>query len=384
MATIHVHDQECVIIIGTYINACSICQSLEKMNYRYPVIFIDPAIDDNTKCLAEICTKQPVIKKKITDVEEITDTINNSVDPGTKKIILMTAEEFIDPIKNDIANGRLCNAISYTGSDLGNALIFDRYNFYRFIEDIEGVSVPKTIDYSEDPNQVFGNDYIIRVKKSWEQNRKLPRLQIVHSIREKEKTEAEFIREGLEPQMWCYQELLSTLDTNNVSVCGWYDPSYKQYAVTRKLVQHPPKTGNGDVVEIYKEAPDSIVQATDAILEKLQYSGPFEMEFVYDVKSSEYKVIELNPRFWMQHGLVEEVTDQSLIRRAVGTPVKSMDYKNLEHRYWINGNQMLYRLAKGQIRMLKYIKKGTCYPSLRIAAKWFLYYYAYKHRSGEN
>ena len=382
MAKIHVHDKECVIIIGTYINACSIFQCLEKMGYKHPIIFIDPSIEGKTKCLAEIYLKQPVIKKRIRNVEDITDVINDSADLETRKIILMTAEEFIDPIKCDIANGRLCNTISYTGSDLGNSLIFDRYKFYRFIEDIEGVFVPKTIDYSEDPNRIFGNDYIIRVKKSWEQNKKLPRLQIVHSIEEKEKVESEFIQEGLEPQMWCYQELLSTLDTNNVSVCGWYDASFKQYAVTRKLVQHPPKTGNGDVVEIFKDAPESIVLATDAILEKLKYSGPFEMEFVYDVKSSEYKVIELNPRFWMQHGLVEEVTEQALVRRAVGTSVKSIDYKNLEHRYWINGNQMLYRLAKGQMRMLKYIKNGTCYPPLRIAAKWFAYYYAYKRNSG--
>lgn len=378
MATGSVHDKECVIIIGTYINACSIFQCLKKIDYQFPIVLIDPSIDGNTKCLADIWLKQSVIKKKIQNVEEITAVINDSVDLGTKKIILMTAEEFIDPIKHGIADGRLSNTISYTGSELGNEQIFNRFEFYRFIEDIEGVSVPKTIDYSENPNRVFGNDYIIRVKKSWEQDKKLPRLQIVHSIEEKKKVETEFIREGLKPQMWCYQELLSTLDTNNVSVCGWYDAAFKQYAVTRKLVQHPPKTGNGDVVEIFEEAPDSIVQATDAILEKLKYSGPFEMEFVFDVNSSEYKVIELNPRFWMQHGLVEQVTDQALVRRAVGAPVESKDYKSLKHRYWINGNQMLYRLAKGQVRMLKYMKNGTCYPPLRIAAKWFAFYHAYK------
>lgn len=385
MFTKYVQDKECVIIVGTYINACTIAECLQKINYEHQIVLIDPVIDDVCKCLADIWLKDViVIKKRITKLGDIVDLINNIAAEDCKKTILMTAEEFIDPIKYAIQSGTLKNTVAHTGAADNNDIIFDRFLFYRFVERLNCINVPKTIDYNEDPQEAFGEEFVIRVKKSWEEEKKLPRLEIVHSRVEQESVERRFQEQGLTPDMWCYQELLSTLDTNNVSVCGWYDSDYHQYVVTRKVVQHPPKIGNGDVVEVYTEAPESIVLATETILKAMRYTGAFEMEFVFDTKSNNYKIIELNPRFWMQHGLVEEVTDNSLIRRAIGEDIfNNIDYRKLEHRYWINGNQLIYRVIKGQIRFLSYLKKGSCYPKLLDSARWLCHYNKYKRVKSE-
>lgn len=375
--------RECAVIIGSYTNACSIISSLKQIKYPGKIIAIDPTVD-KAKCLAEVVfPEMKVIKRKVKNLDDICEMINGTVSTEVKKIVFMTSEEFIEPVRKAIEDGRLQNTVAHTGSGLDNDLIFDRFMFYRFVEGVGINNVPRTIPSYEDPYKEFGTDFIVRVNKSWEGNKKLPRLRIVHSKEEKESVEKQFIDDGLTPDMWCYQELLSTVDTHNVSVCGWYDREFHQYAVTRKILQHPPKIGNGDVVEIFHDAPESLVSQTETILKGLEYTGAFEMEFVLDSNSGEYKLIELNPRFWMQHGLIEKVTNSALIRRAVGeNGLSETEPKNLDHLYWVNGTQAIYRLLKGQISILRYLKTGVCVPTISQAFKWGFYYRKYVDECG--
>ena len=378
MQTKHNSCIEYVVIIGTYVNACSITEGLKKIGYPHGIIMIDPMVD-RAKCMAEVLYPSiPVIKKKVKAPDGIVSLINNQIPDQTRKIILMTSEEFIEPVRKAIQSGELKNTTAHTGSGIDNELIFDRFQFYQFIEKLGIHNIPKTVSSDEDPVSIFGNDYIIRVNKSWDGNKKLPRLRIVHSPEERQATEQAFLNDGLTPDMWSYQELLSTVDMHNISVCGWYDDEFQQYAVTRKIIQHPPKVGNGDVIEIYHEAPEMLIKQTETILRALQYCGAFEMEYVLDENSNEYKLIELNPRFWMQHGLIENVTDYALIRRAIGQRhMAEIPADRLPYKYWLNGSQTVFRLAKGQFELIRYLLNGICVPSIWRAVKWGLYYNKY-------
>ena len=369
---------EYAVIIGTYVNACSIIDGLKKIGYRGGIVAIDPLVD-RAACLTEVLFPDvKTVKRKIGNLDEIVSVINTQIHETIRKVVFMTSEEFIEPVRKAVAGGKLRNTTAHTGSGVDNDLIFDRFRFYRFVESLDIRNTPRTISSLEDPFSVFGSDFIIRVNKSWDGNRKLPRLRIVHSREEKEQAEKDFAADGLTPDMWSYQELLSTVDTNNVSVCGWYDDQFRQYALTRKIIQHPPKVGNGDVVEIFHEAPGQLVEQTEQILRALDYRGAFEMEYVLDEKSGEYKLIELNPRFWMQHGLIEKATDYALIRRAIGQEnLTAVPDSELEHLYWINGSQALFRLAKGQVSLMKYFRKGVCVPSLLQSFRWGFRYRNY-------
>ena len=185
---------------------------------------------------------------------------------------------------------------------------------------------------------------------------------------------------GITKDMWSYQELLSVSDTDNVSVCGWDDNSFKQFVVTRKVIQHPPKIGNGDVVEVFCEAPSVLVEITETILKELRYVGPFEMEFVYDLNKNEYKIIELNPRFWMQHGLVGKVTENVLLKCALGMRVnREIPYNEVKYGVWINGNRLIYHIIKGNVSVLKYLREGIIFPGILDTVRWLCYYGRYKH-----
>lgn len=370
---------KCCIIIGTYINACSIYDALKDIGYNQPIYMIDTKIDTG-KCLADIVAKDAIIiKKKINEPQELIDLINNKISQYLKKYIFFTNEKFLDAVKKSIINGDLINTITYTGSEIDNNIIFDRYQFYEFIKTTKNVNVPKTIGSNSNPFEVLGSQFIVRMKRSWRGAERLPRVTIVNGTGELESIERNYEELGFTRDMWCYQELLSVTDKHNISVCGWYDKDFKQYAVTRKILQHPPKTGNGDVIETVGDFPEELLVASEEILKKLKYSGPFELEFVYDNKNNTYKVIELNPRYWMQHGLVNRLTDYSLIRRNIGEiSINEIPAKQLSHKYWVNTNQALYRMFKGQFIIAKYLSKGINYPKILDSIKWSIHYMNYK------
>lgn len=376
--------QKCAIIIGTYINAYSIYRSLRAIKYDGTIYMIDTNLDSG-KCLADVVAKDAVvIKKKIKRTNEIVNIINDLIPDDAVKHIFFTSEQCIDAVKDAINKKILKNAYTPVGSKISNELIFDRYQFYNFISSIEGVSVPLTIPSTENPFAVLGNQFIVRMRRTWHETSKLPRLSIVNNETELREIEDNYLSAGYSKEMWCYQELLSIADEHNVSVCGWHDSEFQQYAVTRKLVQHPSKTGNGDVVEIVRNIPAGLVETTKKILSKLYYVGPFELEYVFDLKSNQYKVIELNPRYWMQHGLIEDLTNHALVRKNIGEkPDAEIQPAKLPYRLWINTNQAIYRLLKGQIEMLSYLNNSTRLPGFYNSLRWFPYYSRYKKQISE-
>jgi predicted ATP-grasp superfamily ATP-dependent carboligase len=75
----------------------------------------------------------------------------------------------------------------------------------------------------------------------------------------------------------------------------------RAYYTARKLLQLPPLAGTGIAVRC--EAVPQIVAPSIALLDHLGYLGPAEIEYKLDRRSGQYKLIEINTRFWDQHAL---------------------------------------------------------------------------------
>lgn len=374
----NMETDKCSIIFGSYINACSIYQSLIFIGYDAPIYVIDEV--EGTKCLADIAAKKAiVIKRSMQQPEEAVNLINEIVPGNVTKHVFFTSEEYLNAIKLAVQDGTLQNTIAFTGASIGNDVIFDRYSFYKFVDSLNCAVTPRTISSTEDPFLAFGERFVVRMKRSWQGSEKLPRLSIINGKAELKALEQEYAENGYTCDMWCYQELLSISDKHNISVCGWHDALFKQYAVTRKLMQHPPKTGNGDVVETTTDFPQYLLSIANTILNALDFAGPFELEFVFDLNENVYKVIELNPRYWMQHGLINSMTNHVLVRRNIGeSELKELSAKELPHRYWINTNQALFRLMKGQLSILKYFVNSVRFPGIKASVMWAVHYKKYK------
>jgi predicted ATP-grasp superfamily ATP-dependent carboligase len=69
----------------------------------------------------------------------------------------------------------------------------------------------------------------------------------------------------------------------------------------QKLVQCPEGFGTGCIVQ--SVARPELLEPTIRLLESIGYSGLAEVEFKWDARTREYKLIEINPRPWDQHRL---------------------------------------------------------------------------------
>ena len=362
------------IIIGTYINAFSIYRSLRYINFMGDIYVLD-AETNTSPSFIEMMTKDIILlKTRFGSNEEFVDIINKI--EGNRKFVFLTNEEYLDILKEAMESNKIKNVVAFTGSLIDNKLILNRYEFYQFIEKNNLAFVPRTILSEENPFEVLGDIFIIRPNNSWEGGIKTPRLSIVHTEEELNKIEKEYLELGMTREMWCYQEVLSSVSQHNLSVCGWFDAKDYLFVVTRKVVQHPPKTGCGDIVEIVENYPKELLRYTKNILSALKYRGAFELEFVYDTKRNRFSVIELNPRYWMQHELIEKNTDYYLIRKNLGQAV-SPKYKMI-YKYWVNTNQFLYRILCGQIHLLKYVVRSVKAPGIIKSLRWSTIYLRYR------
>jgi predicted ATP-grasp superfamily ATP-dependent carboligase len=74
-----------------------------------------------------------------------------------------------------------------------------------------------------------------------------------------------------------------------------------RYFTARKLLQAPPGSGTGIVVQALP-VPE-IVDDSLALLKTLAYTGISEIEYKRDARTGRHALIEINPRHWDQHAL---------------------------------------------------------------------------------
>ena len=99
------------------------------------------------------------------------------------------------------------------------------------------------------------------------------------------------------------QEFIPGADANLVVFGSYVNPESKlmRYFTGRKLLQYPARSGTGVAVQACP-VPD-IVEPSRELLARLGYGGVSEIEYKHDRRNGNYVLIEMNPRFWDQHGV---------------------------------------------------------------------------------
>jgi len=101
----------------------------------------------------------------------------------------------------------------------------------------------------------------------------------------------------------CLQDYIPG-DDSALAILGAYfdsDTGSRAWYTARKLLQYPAFAGTG--VAVRSCAVPEIVAPSMQLLDALNYSGPAEIEFKYDPRHGDFKLIEINTRFWDQHAL---------------------------------------------------------------------------------
>ena len=81
---------------------------------------------------------------------------------------------------------------------------------------------------------------------------------------------------------------------------AYYDKKQKSYGnfFYRRIREYPHGFGNGCFIE--DADPKGLKEIVDIIVNKIKYYGIVDAEFRIDPKDKKFKIVEINPRCWMQ------------------------------------------------------------------------------------
>lgn len=216
---------------------------------------------------------------------------------------------------------------------------------------------------------------VVKSRFSWRSGRKLPRGWVCKTAREYADASLALRQAGFSSEDFLIQEFMPDADV--VSTCGFFDAlnhSRNLFLTTRKLLGQGGRLTTGVVVETIQD-PGGLLSRTVAILDALRYRGPFEMEFVEDRRRGTYHVLELNMRFWMQHGLFIDGCGNRLLERYLDRddpcsedPQAATDVRLV----WVDRLALLAAIVRGRLGFLWKAWKH-CRAARRSGARVVLY-----------
>ncbi|AOV08785.1 hypothetical protein [Sporosarcina ureilytica] len=326
------------IVFTDYINAWSIKKGLKKLGLS---LF---SINKNTGFIPFID------KKKIRKYDTLFFTEENSL------------KNYVNSEKNKFEP-------RYFDIDL----LDDKLTFAEFLKGIGEEPIPSRKLNSFEASYPF----YLKCKHSWKDGVKLPRGFIVRNQTEVNSVIGEIEENNWNPDWFFHQKLLNSNTENNISASGYFD--YKNnrrnaIIISKKTLGSTATMATGAVIETIRD-PSNLIERTNYILNELKYQGPFELEFFYEVADDKYYVLELNPRFWMQHGIFIDLYDNALIKRYLQLDKEDDWYENgippFKHILWVDSLHIIFSLMrfrlKAVVNLFRIKGKKVFYPSIPVA-----------------
>jgi hypothetical protein len=187
---------------------------------------------------------------------------------------------------------------------------------------------------------------LVKAKHSWVNGAKLPRGWICKSESDLQKGISSIKKRELSEHSFFIQEWLGDDNYRVISACGFHDTKDSNRnltAIVERIAAHENGLSCSAGVKTIKDE-WNILTTTTAILDKLEFTGPYEMEYL--IKNNEVKVLEFNPRFWMQHAIFL-INKNGLIKRYLGieTP-EDLENSSISNTVWIDGLHLIRSIAK--------------------------------------
>ncbi len=257
-------------------------------------------------------------------------------------------------------------------------LLDDKLEFANFLLGIEENPIPSRSLNTHESDYPF----YLKCKHSWKDGMKLPRGFIVNNQNEVNDVIDEINDNQWDTDWFFHQKLLNSSIENNISTSGYFD--YKNnnrnaIIISKKTHGSTSTMATGAVIETIKD-PNNLIDRTNYILNELKYQGPFELEFFYEEADEQHYVLELNPRFWMQHGIFIDLYDNALIKRYLYKDKVDDWYEDgiapYKHIIWVDSTHIIFSLLKFRLKpmliLLKLKGKKIFYPSIPTATGFCL------------
>lgn len=232
-----------------------------------------------------------------------------------------------------------------------------------------GVSIPPTYYPTEEGLDIVGDtvEYPVLIKPRHSSGSR--GIQYAHS---KSELLQRYETVNAEYEKPIVQEYISH-DGGHYSIGTLFDRQSEPVAlhVYEEKKQYPPS--GGPAATATSIAPDDWVWDIIKLLEEVDWVGPAHMDVLFDPETSEYRLLEVNPRLWMSLNLtVRSGVDIPHLLYRLATegsvdPVRSYT-AGLDYR-WVFPNELLWVLAQDDTvsavrEFVQYTGEKTCYGVL--------------------
>ena len=194
---------------------------------------------------------------------------------------------------------------------------------------------------------------LLKGRHSWMRGRKLPRGWVCKDSTELEQFLTHMAADGLDTSWFFLQEWLGEAPLKLLSVGGFFDATDENRnlsVVTERVAEYGAGPSSSAMLVT---VPDSLglLEHSAQVLRRLRYCGPYELEFI--VASDRILALELNPRFWMQHGLFLH-SGNGLVKRYFGQETAAdLKAPAPENLLWVDGVWLLRRLLRMDLRIFR-------------------------------
>jgi len=221
---------------------------------------------------------------------------------------------------------------------------------------------------------------LLKAKHSWVGSAKLPRGWVCRSPAEAKARLGDLETGNLSYEFFFFQEWLGDGDCRVISVCGFHDSEHHSRnltAVVERVASHTEGLSCSAAVQTIEDD-WRLLSRTAAILDALEFTGPYEMEYL--VSGTRVAVLELNPRFWMQHSIFL-ADGNGLVKRYLGIEDEvDRERKTIEPMIWIDGLHLIQMLTKLRLRFPLMVfgrlflaeRRVVIWPSVPVAIRVWL------------
>ena len=197
------------------------------------------------------------------------------------------------------------------------------------------------------PGEMPSDSYpvVLKSRHSWQKDVKIPRGWVCRSEADLRRARQEAAALKLAPELFFVQKWLAVEAADNFSVCGFWDavdPVRNLVCVVRRLAGYEGGLSSSAAVTVVPD-PSDLVARAGKLLDAIGYEGPFEVEFLH--AEGAFHVLELNPRFWMQHGLFV-AAGNGLLKRYLGLDTAEDRGRGVPaHQTWVDGMWLVRNAA---------------------------------------
>ncbi len=246
-----------------------------------------------------------------------------------------------------VAHAAAADRYVFLPRNLDVRLVDDKLEWARAVSEVGEAPVPFWAMPASDPVTPPELPVYLKGRHSWVGSRRMPRGYLCRTAEDVGAALEQLGAAGWERSQFFWQRLMTGPVSNCYSVCGFFDakePTRSAMIVARKVLGDGPTVMScGALVETVPD-PAGLLPRSIQLLRAFDFTGPFELEYLKDPETGQYYLLELNPRFWMQHSLFVDGYDNAVISRYLnietppfpdGVPFRSL--------VWINTVDFLYR-----------------------------------------